>query len=351
MEVFTLFSQAQCLSSLGLNPTMDASVLVVGNEKFLTTFINQIHNIMSGTVEASSELDEVIPLIQTKQPAVLILQATQTSTLELCHQIKKQTHLGWTYCILVNDQSERTGVGILSDSSRELADCAEALEKGADAYLHMTLEGTRDSATALAEVRLLKAQIQAGLRGVQFHRKLMQTNDVLSTMALADPLTELSNRRALEWDLPRQIQNARTQSTPLSLIMLDVDYFKSVNDNYGHQVGDRVLQLLAARLQHNLRVQDTLFRYGGEEFAIILSQTDSQEAEIVARRLRRLVSDQPFNIDGTLLLEMTMSLGLASLSPKDDAKGESLLRRADFNLLYAKSSGRNQVFSNEGRKE
>ena len=351
MEVFTLFSQGQCLSSLGLHPTMEASVLVVGNDQFLTTFLNQIHNIMSGTVEASSQLDEVIPLIQTKQPAVLILQATQVSSLELCHQIKEQSQLGWTYCILVNDQSERTDVEILPDQSQELTACAEALEKGADAYLRMTSGGTRDSATAIEEVRLLKAQIQAGLRGVQFYRKLMQTNDVLSTMALADPLTELSNRRALEWDLPRQIQNARTQSKPLSLIMLDVDYFKSVNDNYGHQVGDRVLQLLAARLQHNLRVQDTLFRYGGEEFALILNQTDSQEAEVVARRLRRVVSDQPFNIDGTLALEITMSLGLASLSPKDDAKGESLLRRADLNLLYAKSSGRNQVFSGEGRKD
>jgi two-component system cell cycle response regulator len=129
--------------------------------------------------------------------------------------------------------------------------------------------------------------------------------------------------------------------------MLDVDYFKSVNDNYGHQVGDRVLQLLAARLQHNLRLQDTIFRYGGEEFVIVLSQTDSQEAQMVATRLRHLVADQPFNIDGTLALPITISLGLASLIAEDDLKGESLLRRADYNLLHAKSSGRNQVFGGE----
>jgi two-component system cell cycle response regulator len=323
---------------------MDAAVLVVGNAHFLATYVNQIRNIMSGTVEASSCLDEVVSLVQEKQPAILILQATQAGSLELCAQIKQQTQLGWTYCILINSLSEKTSVGTLDD--REAIAYTEALESGADAYLSISAD-TADSAVPLQENRLLRAQIQAGLRGIKFYRELMQTNDVLSTMALADPLTELSNRRAMEWELPRQIQNARSYSTPLSLIMLDVDYFKSVNDNYGHQVGDRVLQLLAARLQHNLRLQDTLFRYGGEEFVIALSQTNFQEAKNVATRLKCLVSDQPFNIDGTLALQITISLGLGFLNAEDDIKGETLLRRADENLLRAKTSGRNRVFSGD----
>lgn len=320
---------------------MDASVLVVGNEPFLATFVNQIRHLLSGTVEASSDLEQVIELVHKTQPAILIVQASQNGCLELCHQIKTLSHLGWTYCILVDHDSEIPVEQLAPDQSTELTVCAKALENGADAYLRMT------SAEGDEENRLLRAQILAGLRGVQFYREVMRTNDVLSTMALADPLTELSNRRAMEWELPRQIQNARSYSTPLSLLMLDVDYFKSVNDTYGHQVGDRVLQLLATRLQHNLRVQDTLFRYGGEEFVIILSQTNAQEAQIVARRLRRLVSEQPFHMDGTLALEITISVGLASLIATDDTKGESLLRRADHNLLRAKSSGRNQVFSGE----
>jgi two-component system cell cycle response regulator len=323
---------------------MDAAVLVVGNAHFIATYVNQIRNIMSGTVEASSCLDEVVSLVQEKQPAILILQATQAGSLELCAQIKQQTQLGWTYCILINSLSEKTSVGTLDD--REAIAYTEALESGADAYLSMSAD-TADSAVPIQENRLLRAQIQAGLRGIKFYRELMQTNDVLSTMALADPLTELSNRRAMEWELPRQIQNARSYSTPLSLIMLDVDYFKSVNDNYGHQVGDRVLQLLAARLQHNLRLQDTLFRYGGEEFVIALSQTNFQEAKNVATRLKCLVSDQPFNIDGTLALQITISLGLGFLNAEDDIKGETLLRRADENLLRAKTSGRNRVFSGD----
>ena len=320
---------------------MDASILVVGNDQFLTTIVNQICNMMSGRVEASSALNEVIPLIRSQQPAILILQAAQLGCLELCHQIKQQSHLGWIYCILVDNPPEITADGISFNQYCELTACAEALEKGADAYLLLT------SAVEYKEIRLLKAQIEAGLRGVRFYREVMQTNDVLSTMALADPLTELSNRRAMEWELPRQIHNARTESTPLSLVMLDVDYFKSVNDTYGHQVGDRVLQLLAARLRHNLRFQDTLFRYGGEEFVIVLSNSTFQDALIVARRLRGLISDQPFNIDGSLALGITVSMGLASLISTDDAKGESLIRRADHNLLRAKSSGRNRVFFGE----
>jgi two-component system cell cycle response regulator len=323
---------------------MDASVFVVGSEPFLAAFVNRIRTFVSGTVEASSYLNEAIPLIQAKQPAVLIVQAAVRGSLELCCQIKEQTQLGWIYCILVDYQSPTENKEGSFDRDWELTALAEALEEGADAYLRMST-GERGTATAFAEERLLKAQIQVGLRSVQFYRELMGTNDVLSTMALADPLTELSNRRAMEWELPRQIHNARAQSTPLSLIMLDVDYFKSINDNYGHQVGDRVLQLLSARLQHNLRLQDTLFRYGGEEFVVVLSQTNLKEAEIVAQRLRRLIGEQPFNMDETLAVEITISLGVTVLSARDDTKGESLLRRADYNLLRAKADGRDRMFS------
>lgn len=340
MEI-TLLNQGQRLSSWKLHTTMDAAVLVAGNTQFLAMYVNQIRKIMSGTVEASSDLDEVLSLIQTKQPAVLILQATHVGSLELCHQIKQQSQLvGWTYCLLIHEQSEIMIMGSVAQRELELINQAEALECGADAYLSISATTTNQ------EKQLLRAQIQAGLRGVQFYRELLQTNDVLSTMALADPLTELNNRRAMEWELPRQIQNALLYTTALSLIILDVDYFKSVNDTYGHQVGDRVLQLLAARLQHNLRLQDTIFRYGGEEFVIVLSQTNLKEAGIVATRLRSLISDQPFNING-MALQVTISLGIAVLKAEDDPKGEQLLRRADDNLLKAKSSGRNRVFGEE----
>lgn len=326
---------------------MDTSVLVVANQQFLTKFLDLISNIVMGTVEVSSDPDTVLSWVQTRQSAVLILQATQLGSLELCRQIKENSQWGWIYCILVNDRSETISETLLPDRCLELEARAAALEGGADAYLQLTPEKTGDLMVVIAEKRLLKAQIKAGLRGVEFHHKLQQTNDILATMALADPLTDLNNRRAMEWELPRQIQNARIRSESLSLILLDLDYFKSLKDNYGNQVSDRILQLVASRLQHNLRVQDTLFRYGGEEFLIILSETDIEETKIVAKRLQRLIGDQHFNIEGKFALQMTISIGIATLNSDDDNKGESLRRRADRNLLSAKSNGYNQIFTGE----
>ncbi|HBE20081.1 MAG TPA: GGDEF domain-containing protein [Cyanobacteria bacterium UBA11149] len=326
---------------------MDASVLVVANQQFLSKFLDLIHHIVMDKVEVSSDPEAVLSWVQTRQSAVLILQATQPGSLELCRKIKENSHWGWIYSILVNDRSEAISGTLLPDLCQELAAQAAALEGGADAYLQLTPAQTGDPIVLIAEHRLLKAQIQAGLRGGKFYHKLQESNDVLATMALADPLTDLNNRRAMEWELPRQIQHARTTSTSMSLILLDIDYFKSVKDTYGHQISDRLLQVVASRLQHNLRIQDTLFRYGGEEFLIVLSQTNIEESQIVAKRLQKIIADQNFNIEGKLVLQMTVSVGIATLNSEDDRKGESLMKRADRNLLLAKSSGRNQIFGGE----
>ncbi|MEP0755871.1 diguanylate cyclase [Coleofasciculus sp. FACHB-129] len=349
VEILTFRQQGKSLDSSGIPTLMDAFVLVVGTDAFLATFLTRIAALVGGAVEAASQLDEVIPLLEKRLPYILILQASLEGSLEFCYQLKQHNQLAGIYCILIEDRPELAHEQTLSDRHRKLALMAEALEKGADAYLQIAPVRRRSAALAQEEIglqdRLLAAQIQMGLRKVQNYRQLMRTNDLLSTMALSDPLTELNNRRALEWELPRQIQNARSRSIPLSLVMLDVDFFKSINDTYGHLIGDRVLQLLSARLQHNLRFQDTLFRYGGEEFVVILSHTDVQEAPVVAHRLCRLICEQPFRINPTLSLTITISLGTGTLNATDDIKGVNLLQRADQNLLQAKSDGRNRVVS------
>jgi two-component system cell cycle response regulator len=297
---------------------MTASILIVGENYFLAALLDRVRDLADCTIETASSPSEAVPLIQAQQPDLLILQVCPDS-LHLCQQIKEQARLAWIYCLLLADHGANNSEEQTASDDSELP------------------------AAIAAQNRLLQAQIQAGLRMVRNHRELMRANDLLSAIALSDPLTELNNRRALEWELPRQIQNARTRSLPLSLVMLDVDFFKSINDTYGHLVGDRMLKLLSARLRHNLRFYDTPFRYGGEEFVIILSNTDSQEAAIVGQRLCHLISDQAFSIDPTLELHATISVGIASLEPEDDAKGISLLRRADQHLLQAKSEGRNRA--------
>lgn len=325
---------------------MDAAILLVGGDNFLTTLLTLIQHLVACRVNTVSSLSEAVPLIQAQQPDVVIIQANQPGGLELCQLIKEQARLAWIYCLLI-DWSVHCSGNVVIDYQREAESRTKALENGADAFLWFpqTLTNGQPLSHELLQQQgqLFRAQLLTGLRMVKTYRELMRTNDILSAIALSDPLTELNNRRALDWELPRQVQNARTRSEHLSLLMLDVDYFKPINDTYGHQVGDRALQLIASRLRHNLRFRDTLFRYGGEEFVIILSGTDTEEALAVAKRLCGLISDQPFAIDANLELSITISAGMASLIPEDDAKGLSLLQRADCNLLQAKATGRNRV--------
>ncbi len=318
---------------------MKISILIFGSDNFITRLPDQIYDANSFNLEVITNLNQAISRIQSTPPDILILQASCDGSLELCYWLKQQTKLSWIYCILVEDRSQ-----LLIDRSKygrdwELEMTSVALTEGADAYIWQ-------SPTELSSSQnLLLAQLTVGLRKAQKYRDLIRTNDLLSAIALADSLTELSNRRALEWDLPRQIQKARTNNTPLSLIILDVDYFKRVNDTYGHLVGDRLLQLLSNRVRQNLRYQDTPFRYGGEEFVIILSHTSCDEAVVVAHRLNRIVSEQPFAINNQLSINVTISLGAACLRMEDDVNGISLLNRADQCLLKAKAVGRNCVMS------
>jgi len=325
---------------------MDASILLVGGEDFLSTLRDRIRSLLVCTIEVAPSASDAVPLVQAQQPDLVIIQGDLPGGLELCHQVKEQTRLAWIYCLVLDSLPQP-----LDDAWQELqweVQCrTEALEYGADAYFRLTHHDAQgqvlDSEILQQQNQALRAQISAGLRMVKTHRELMRTNDILSAIALSDPLTELNNRRALDWELPRQVQNAHSRSESLSAVMMDVDFFKNINDTYGHQVGDRALQLVANRLRHNLRFRDTLFRYGGEEFVILLSATDQEETLLVANRLCQLIGEQPFTIDENLELQITVSAGAATLQPSDDPRGISLLQRADYNLLKAKAAGRNRV--------
>ncbi|NJR59121.1 MAG: diguanylate cyclase [Cyanobacteria bacterium CRU_2_1] len=312
---------------------MNASILLVGSDDFRFLLLNLIRDLATFTVEVASSPFEAIPLIQAQQPDLLLIQASQLDSFNLCRQIKAQNRLAWIYSILLDDYA----------LTENIERTAEALEEGADAYLRFPQIEEADDPKHWMLKRLLQAHVQAGLRRVENHRDLMRKNDVLSAIALSDPLTELNNRRAFEWELPRQIQNSRNRSVPISLIMLDIDFFKRINDTYGHLVGDAALRLLSARLRHNLRFYDTPFRYGGEEFVVTLSDTGCDDALMIARRLCQLISDQPFAVTDNLDLKITISVGVATLRPDDDSKGISLLQRADQRLLQAKVDGRNRA--------
>lgn len=321
---------------------MDASILIVGRDEFCQSILEAIQPSANLTLETAPTPQEAFPLIQAQQPDLVIILSRQAGVIDLCRNIRLNNRLTWMYCIVVESLPPSDAlVEDLQPIETLVQTQAKFLTEGADAFLTFNLS------LMPAHAELLQAQIQAGLRRVQSHREIVRANDLLSAIALSDPLTELNNRRAFEWELPRQIKNARERNAPLSLLMLDVDYFKSINDQYGHLVGDRALKLISARLRHNLRFYDTPFRYGGEEFVIILNNTAPKEARRIGQRLCNLIAKQAFNIDDQLELTITVSAGTASLRPDDDGKGISVLRRADQYLLRAKSQGRNRILSAE----
>lgn len=326
---------------------MNISILVFGSDEFVAKLPDQILDATAFSLEVIADFHQAISQIQISPPDVIFVQANLDGSIELCGWLKNQTQLSWLYCILFEDRSYQLAAKSKQDLGWEWEMTATALRQGADAYIWQLSDEVIENnpASLAAHHQIILAQLSVGLRKAQKYRELMRTNDLLSAIALADSLTEISNRRAMEWDLPRQVKKARTQGIPLSLIILDIDYFKKVNDTYGHLVGDRLLQLLAYRLRHNLRSKDTPFRYGGEEFVVVLTNTTGEEAMIVAERLNRIVAEQPFAINEELAIPITISLGVASLQSNDDDKGYSLLNRADQCLLNAKNLGRNQAVS------
>lgn len=161
----------------------------------------------------------------------------------------------------------------------------------------------------------------------------------LEVSIITDPLTKLFNRNYFDEVLQKQIKIKSRYDSPFSLLLCDVDYFKKINDEFGHQQGDNVLIQLAQLLQNNAREHDFVFRIGGEEFALIFPQTSQNQATIIAEKFRQLISESNFNLNRPL----TISIGVSEYSKEESA--ESLFRRVDSALYHAKSSGRNKVVS------
>ncbi len=160
-------------------------------------------------------------------------------------------------------------------------------------------------------------------------------------LTTVDGLTQIHNRRFLLEQLEREVSRARRYRRDLSLILFDIDRFKSINDGYGHLAGDYVLTQLATVVRGKIRREDIFARYGGEEFAIVLPEIDGPNAVAVAEKVRRLIEKAPFKFEDTKILQVTVSIGVASLAEEIDAT--ELVKRSDDKLYEAKETGRNCV--------
>jgi diguanylate cyclase (GGDEF)-like protein len=178
--------------------------------------------------------------------------------------------------------------------------------------------------------------------------KLMSTNQLLSELSLKDPLTRLGNRRAFEENMLRSCRTAIRVGKPLSLLMIDVDYFKNYNDTYGHQAGDLCLQQVAQVIERKLhRAADFGARYGGEEFAVVLPHTPKEGAIYVGEAIKQDIEELMIQNQGTKNGIVTVSVGVACFHPDEEFESEQLVAAADAALYLAKDKGRNQVVVSE----
>ncbi|SFP03159.1 diguanylate cyclase [Hydrogenimonas thermophila] len=181
------------------------------------------------------------------------------------------------------------------------------------------------------------------LSRVKKELKLQELMKELKLLASTDPMTKLYNRRYFTNVSQHILEIAKRENQSLSLVMLDIDKFKNINDTYGHQIGDEVIISLANELTQNQRKSDIVSRYGGEEFVVLLPNTSLEEAIGVAEKLREKIDLKTINLDNYEKLKFTISLGVSEVKVFNEKNIEKALKRADDALYTAKESGRNRV--------
>lgn len=213
----------------------------------------------------------------------------------------------------------------------ETSSLVKALELGVNDYLVRPLDRNE-----------LFARVKTQLKRKRYADKLRENFHLSVERAITDELTGLYNRHYMKSHLATLMAKSQESRKPMSFLIVDVDYFKSVNDTYGHDVGDEVLKEFATRLASNIRGVDLACRYGGEEFVVVMPDTDLSFAYMVAERLRQEVADQAFQSSTGSEINLTISIGLAVSEGNEDDSAQ-LLRRADQALYRAKRDGRNRV--------
>jgi len=242
---------------------------------------------------------------------------------------------------MVQDVSDKTGTLAkdLGDKNKDLAGNVSCLRSSRDKN-----EILRLLSTVVIQAGGIQNTVEAS------HKDLLETKQALNALQEEmaetrqllneDSLTGTLNRRGLDQTLAREIARAHRGDGMLSIGMLDLDFFKKVNDDFGHEAGDQMLVHFSSLIKSVMRKSDALVRYGGEEFTVILPDTDARGAHFVLGRLQQLMSKTPLNYEGRQI-NTTFSAGVATL--RADENGHALLRRADEALYSAKNSGRNLI--------
>ena len=250
---------------------------------------------------------------------IVNLDGGQVDGLRLCSQLKSLERTRQTPLLVVVSPDDQTRL-------------MRALDMGVNDYLIRPMDRQE-----------LMARVNTQVRRARYAEQLRVSVQTSLEMAVTDGLTGLYNRRYMETHLNHLVGHSINRGKPLSILALDVDFFKPVNDAHGHHVGDKVLQELSTRIRENVRTVDMACRVGGEEFIVVLPGTEMAVAERIAERIRKSVAAKPFNAGAlTGALNITVSLGISCLAGPDDNM-DDILQRADQGLYRAKREGRNRV--------
>lgn len=233
----------------------------------------------------------------------------------VCRTLRERLHEPYIYIILLTGK-------------RTTQDIVAGLEAGADDYIVKPFNPEE-----------LRVRVRAGERIVRLHQELVAAREKLRIQALTDPLTQVWNHRAIIERLEKEHARAIREGTRLIVAMLDIDRFKRINDTYGHPVGDQVLIETASRIRDVLRPYDSVGRYGGEEFLIVVPAKNGANATTIGRRLWHRIRSSPFTVND-LELPVTTSIGLAVWSSDAPVDTRELVRRADQALYYVKRTSR-----------
>jgi len=297
-----------------------AQILVVDDSPFSRKLVE--HALAEGAygLLLAKDGSEAMGLFKEHRPALVIMDwmLPDTSGPELCEQIRSESRDSYTYVILLTSIKDKENI-------------VKGLSAGADDYVTKPFDRGE-----------LLARIAVGFRFVDLHREIDAKNKQLAEMAHTDSLTNLPNRRAIEDWAGRQLRGAARHGYSLWVVHADLDCFKGVNDTYGHDAGDQVLQKFAEILKANTRASDISGRMGGDEFLLVLTHVDEKHIRLTVERLRTQFASQKFSFGGQTF-SVTASFGICGFQGKEPPEFSNLVRRADTALYTAKNAGRNQI--------
>jgi diguanylate cyclase (GGDEF)-like protein len=263
---------------------------------------------------------QAIDLFAEHQPALVITDWTMPdiSGIELCQTIRRDFQGHYAYIILLTGNTDKEEV-------------ITGLAAGADDYITKPFHAGE-----------LQARVRVARRMVEFHRQIQDKNRRLEEMALTDPLTGLPNRRAIDVWATRELNAAARYNFTIWAAMADLDYFKNINDTYGHDAGDAVLKDFAEVLKSNTRESDICGRLGGEEFLVVITHAETENVMIPIERIRKQFAARKFTV-ASKTFGSTASFGIAGFRRTTSPNFSDLVTRADAALYSAKQKGRNRI--------